>query len=95
MQLSLFDDLPDNFAKVPKLWQSSNNQNKQLLYDLFQAYYDARRNKRNTKSALQFEQNYESNLFEIYDEIINRKYKIKPSVCFINYRPVQREIFAP
>jgi hypothetical protein len=65
-----------------------------LLYDLFTAYYDARRNKRNTKSALQFEKNYESNLFELYEEIINRQYQIKPSVCFINYGPVQREIFA-
>ncbi len=67
---------------------------KQLLYDLFQAYYNAHRNKRNTKSALAFEQNYESNLFKLYEEITNRQYKIKPSVCFINHRPVQREIFA-
>ncbi len=67
---------------------------KQLLYDLFQAYYDARKNKRNTKSALVFEQNYEHNLFELYNEIKTRNYVISPSICFINYSPVQREIFA-
>jgi hypothetical protein len=88
MQLSLFDDTTQEQPNLPSF------ENKQLLYDLFQAYYDARRNKRNTISALQFEQNYESNLLELYEEIINRKYKIKPSVCFINYHPVQREIFA-
>ncbi len=68
--------------------------NQQLLTDLFQAYYDARRNKRNTKNQLRFERNYESKLFVLYEEIINRKYTINPSICFINFDPVQREIFA-
>jgi len=65
-----------------------------LLTDLFLAYYDARRNKRNTINALAFEMNYESNLLTLYDEIISRNYNIKPSICFINFSPVQREIFA-
>lgn len=82
MQLNLFEQ---QVSKVPP---------RQLLYDLFKAYYDARKNKRNTKSALSFEQNYEHHLFQLYNEIINRKYEIKPSICFINYSPVQREIFA-
>ena len=66
----------------------------QLLKDLFAAYFDARRNKRNTINALAFEINFESNLFNLYEEIITGKYKIKPSICFINFSPVQREIFA-
>ncbi len=74
--------------------QSKFTNERQLLYDLFQAYYDTRRNKRNKKSSLAFEQNYESNLFELFEEVRNRAYKIKPSVCFINFHPVQREIFA-
>ena len=40
--------------------------NRQLLYDLFTAYYDARRNKRNTINQLRFEQNYESKLLALY-----------------------------
>jgi len=68
--------------------------NKQLLIDLFQAYYDARSNKRNTLNALNFEMDYEHNIFKLHEEIINNTYKIKPSICFINYKPVQREIFA-
>ena len=46
---------------------------KQLLYDLFRAYYDARRNKRNTLNALAFEIDYEKKLFELYEEIKKRK----------------------
>lgn len=65
-----------------------------LLQDLFQAYYDARQNKRNTINALNFEMNYESNLLTLYQDIIERKYTIRPSICFINFSPVQREIFA-
>jgi len=65
-----------------------------LLEDLFQAYFDARKNKRNTINALRFEKNFESNLIQLYLDIINRKYVLKPSICFINEYPVKREIFA-
>ena len=41
------------------------------LSDLFQAYYDCRKNKRNTVNALKFELNYESKLIYLYDEIIS------------------------
>ena len=67
---------------------------KQLLYDLFQAYYTARKNKRSTVNALKFEMYYESKLFQLYDEIKNRKYEVSPSICFMSFEPVQREIFA-
>jgi hypothetical protein len=67
---------------------------KQLLYDLFQAYFDARKNKRNTINALAFEIDYERKLFELYEEIKNRKYKIGPSICFVIKEPTLREVFA-
>lgn len=66
----------------------------QLLIDLFQAYFVARKNKRNTINALAFELHYERELFSLYDEIIHRKYTIKPSIAFIVNRPVKREVFA-
>lgn len=69
-------------------------ESKKLLYDLFQAYYDARRNKRSTINALEFELYYERKLFELYEEIKNRKYEISRSICFISFGLVQREIFA-
>ena len=67
---------------------------KQLLYDLFQAYYDARKNKRNTINSLSFEIDYERKLFDLYGEIKERRYEIDPSICFIIKEPVQREVFA-
>ncbi|MFA4942684.1 MAG: RNA-directed DNA polymerase [Patescibacteria group bacterium] len=65
-----------------------------LLTDLFQAYYDARLYKRNTISALNFEINLEHNLIELCQELKNGTYKISPSLAFIIFDPVQREIIA-
>lgn len=71
-----------------------NNENQQLLLDLFRAYFDTRKNKRRTANALAFEADYENKLFILYKDIINRKYKIGTSICFIVDKPVKREIFA-
>ncbi len=67
---------------------------KTLLFDLFQAYYDARKNKRNTINALAFELDYETNIVKLYEDIKNGKYELSRSICFISFRPIQREIFA-
>jgi len=69
-------------------------ENKQLLIDLFQAYFDCRKNKRNTTNAIAFELNYESNIIKLYDDIIFRSYKVGKSIAFIVKKPVKREIFA-
>jgi len=66
----------------------------QLLLDLFEAYYDARKHKKNKATALAFEINYESKLFALHEELINGTYTISPSICFIIRDPVQREVFA-
>lgn len=68
--------------------------NNKILCDLFRAYYDARKKKRSSFSALFFEKNYETNLFKLHEEILNGKYVISPSVCFVSFKPLQREIFA-
>ncbi len=65
-----------------------------LIADLFRAYYDSRKNKRNTINALKFEIEYEKNLFQLCRDIENREYEISPSVCFIVNSPLKREIFA-
>ena len=51
-----------------------------LLTDLFRAYYDARRNKRNTHSQLRFEMNLETNLIGLYHDLRDRRYCPSPSV---------------
>ena len=78
MQLSLF---PEHDAD-------------QILEDLFQAYFDARKNKRNTFNALAFERCFEQELFHLMDDILDGNYTPRPSICFIVNRPVKREIFA-
>jgi hypothetical protein len=65
-----------------------------LLYDIFQAYFDARSNKRTTDNALKFEMDFESRLLGLYDDIVGGTYRIARSICFISFHPVKREIFA-
>lgn len=66
----------------------------ELITDLFRAYFDARKNKRNTINQIKFEIDYEKNLIELCEDIKNRSYHISPSICFISEKPVKREIFA-
>ncbi len=65
-----------------------------LLEDLFTAYYDARRNKRNTANQLKFELRMEDNLLRLYHQLEERTYKVGRSVAFIIDVPVKREVFA-
>ncbi|PWH85074.1 RNA-directed DNA polymerase [Brumimicrobium oceani] len=78
MQLSLFD-IPQ-----PKI----------ELEELFTAYFECRKNKRNTANALAFEIDYENSLVQLGEEINSGTYKIDRSIAFIVDKPVKREIFA-
>jgi len=66
----------------------------QLTEELFSAYFDCRKNKRNTQNALRFEKHLEKNVFELIDEIYQGKYQLGRSIAFIVNKPVKREIFA-
>jgi retron-type reverse transcriptase len=66
----------------------------QLLIDLFSAYFSARKNKRNTLSALEFEINYEKEIIKLHQELKNNSYQISKSFAFVVFDPVQREIIA-
>lgn len=61
---------------------------------LFQAYFDCRRNKRNTLNALKFELHFEKYIFELADDIRNGTYQPGRSIAFIVTKPVKREVFA-
>lgn len=65
-----------------------------LLADLRQAYFDARRHKRNKPYQQRFERNWEGNLEVLCDELLERRYRPRPSSCFIITDPKQREVFA-
>lgn len=66
----------------------------ELLEELFVAYFDCRKNKRNSHSALEFEVNYEYRIIQLYEKIISRTYEPLPSIAFIVNKPVKREVFA-
>lgn len=66
----------------------------QLLLDLYRAYKDARKHKRNRNYQLKFEFNLEENLIDLRDELISGTYKPFPSNCFIIHDPKMREVFA-
>ena len=69
-------------------------QNSEIINRLFQAYFDARRNKRNNHSQLAFELQLGKNIFDLYDEIATKTYKPGSSICFIVEEPVKHEVFA-
>lgn len=65
-----------------------------LLEKLFEAYFCARKNKRNSREQLRFEIDLEHNVIQLRDDIMSGTYKPQPAVCFVVERPVKREVFA-
>lgn len=64
------------------------------LADVLSAYFDCRRSKRNTPSALAFESDYERNCVALWREINSGTYRPSRSIAFIVTKPVRREVFA-
>lgn len=61
---------------------------------LVQAYYDCRRNKRTSTTALRFEQDLERNLLDLHAELAAGEYRPGRSICFAITRPKPREVWA-
>jgi len=61
---------------------------------LVQAYFDCRSTKRNSASALAFEERLEGNLIDLYDALIAGTYLPGRSICFVVTRPKAREVWA-
>ena len=64
------------------------------LDGLFEAYYDCRKDKRDSINSLSFEVGYEEGLVDLCNEINSRTYKPSRSIAFIVDHPVYREVFA-
>lgn len=62
--------------------------------DIYRAYLDCRRRKRNKRSALAFEINAEQKLLELTNELAQKIYRPLPSFCFIAQNDKHREVFA-
>ena len=61
---------------------------------LVQAYYDCRRTKRTSHSALAFEQDLERGLWSLYEDLAGCTWQPGPTICFIITRPKPREVWA-
>lgn len=62
--------------------------------ELFQAYFDCRKTKRNTWNALAFEERMERNLMDLYYELHSGQYQPGKSMCFVVTKPKVREVWA-
>lgn len=62
---------------------------------VYMAYLEARKNERNKRSQLEFENNLEDNLRDLREALHKRTYKPSPAFCFMIEHPSKREVFAP
>lgn len=61
---------------------------------IYNSYLECRKNKRNTHNALEFEMDLVQNLWQLYDDLNKKTYKIGRSICFLITSPKLREVFA-
>ena len=66
----------------------------QLLFDLYKAFYDAKKHKSNRPYILKFGSNLDENLSQLCNKLWNRTYQPRPSNCFIITYLKKREVFA-
>ena len=57
---------------------------------LLDAYFDCRKGKRKTASAVVYEMDYESRLIALRDRINSRTYQPGKSICLLVKRPIYR-----
>jgi len=75
--------------------QGLNSNSMELTFEeVATAYFDCRRNKRNSFQARNFEFDLERNLFDLYAELLSGNYRIGRSVAFVVDTPKIREIWA-
>jgi RNA-directed DNA polymerase len=67
---------------------------KLTIHAVFDAYFDCRREKRNTINQLRFEADLEKNLVELYEDLTSGSYKIGRSIAFVITHPKIREVWA-
>jgi RNA-directed DNA polymerase len=61
---------------------------------VFDAYFDCRKHKRNSVNQLRFEADLESNLLALHRDLVGGTYKIGRSVAFVITHPKIREVWA-
>lgn len=64
------------------------------LEEIYEAYFECRKNKRGSNSAMEFEINYEEKCIELCRKVNDRTYQPAKSIAFIVTKPRYREVFA-
>lgn len=64
------------------------------LEEIVDAYFDCRKRKRNSQSALAFELHLERNLSRLHAALMDGSYRPGRSICFVVTRPKPREVWA-
>jgi RNA-directed DNA polymerase len=64
------------------------------LSEVFEAYFDCRKGKRNTFNASAFEENLESNVIDLHRDLTEGCYVPGRHICFVVRYPTLREIWA-
>lgn len=62
--------------------------------EVVSAYYDCRKNKRNTSQQIKFEFYLEKNLWKLYEDLRNETYRPGSHIYFIITKPKPREVWA-
>ena len=83
-----------SFAPAPSADRSETTEPELNFPKLVQAYFDCRRAKRNSHSALAFECHLERNLTELHDDLVGMRYRHGRSICFVVTHPKPREVWA-
>lgn len=65
-----------------------------LKRDLVYAFLSACKHKRNKKYVGEFLANFEQNIENLANELLDGSYEISPSICFIIENPIKREVIA-
>ena len=60
---------------------------KQLLFDLYVAFYDAARHKHKMSYVRKFVRNLTENMEQLCDDLLSGQYRALPSKCFRHHLP--------
>ncbi|MDA0304550.1 MAG: RNA-directed DNA polymerase [Bacteroidetes bacterium] len=72
----------------------TNERLRALTEQMFEAYFECRKNKRNKHSALNFERQFETHVFLLAEDLFNERWAPKSARAFLVREPVLREVFA-
>jgi len=86
-------DGPDR-GRPPEARSAKGGAHLYSFENLYRAWRECRRNKRNTANALAFEIDAEANLLRLRDELLDGSYCPGRSICFVTDGPKPREVFA-